>query len=366
MINSNDASCLTALGLMTGTSMDGIDAAIIRTDGERQVEFVKSFSLGYDEAFSRQLRTLLGPNGRQSPAFQEIERSLTDRHAELVARLLDESGLDAAGVDIIGFHGQTIFHDPANGVTDQIGDGNRLAQATGVDVVADFRSADVAAGGEGAPFAPLYHAALANQLSKPVAVLNLGGVGNVTYLGPDDTILAFDTGPASALIDDWCQRRVGQPFDRDGALAASGSVDSAMVGRWLENTYFETSPPKSLDRNTFDVSDIERLSDADGAATLMSFTIASVARALEHLPEMPKRWLVTGGGRHNTAMMRALQDAIGVPVEPVESVGWDGDVLEAQAFAYLAVRSIKGLPLSVPGTTGVAAPTPGGRLFKAA
>jgi len=352
-----------AIGLMTGTSMDGIDAAVIRSDGENIVETGPGLSLTYDAAFSKRLRSLLGPNGRKAVNFKDIEVELTDRHAELVKRLMRENDLLAADVDVVGFHGQTIFHDPDNGVTDQMGDGSRLAEALGVDVVADFRSADVNSGGEGAPFAPLYHRALASDLEKPLAVLNLGGVANVTYLGSDGGVLAFDTGPASALIDDWCRRRTGESFDRDGVLAASGAINQEVVSNWLKHPYFNEVPPKSLDRNSFDVSGVENLSDADGAATLMAFTVATVAAAREHLPTAPTRWIVTGGGRQNGAMMQALQAALGVSVEPVECVGWDGDALEAQAFAYLAVRSVLGLPLSLPTTTGVAEPMPGGRLF---
>lgn len=365
MTEQSASRVMTAIGLMTGTSMDGIDAALIRTDGRSFVETGATMTIEYDASFSRDLRRLLGPNGRKVDGFATLEAELTRRHADLVKSLLTSAGIRSSEVDLIGFHGQTIFHDPKNGVTDQIGDGALLAVSTGIDTVSDFRSNDVHAGGEGAPFAPLYHAALGSDLVKPIAVLNLGGVGNVTYLGMNDEILAFDTGPASALIDDWCRRKTAHSFDRDGQLAASGQIAHDLVDQWLENPYFQAKPPKSLDRNSFDVSGGDMLSDADGAATLMAFTVASVARARDHLPSSPHHWYVTGGGRRNIAMMAALRSALGVPVEPVEAVGWDGDALEAQAFAYLAVRSVEGLALSVPTTTGVAEPMPGGRLFRA-
>jgi anhydro-N-acetylmuramic acid kinase len=269
-----------------------------------------------------------------------------------------------AGVDLVGFHGHTILHRPDEGRTWQLGDGALLAGLTGIDVVCDFRSADVAAGGQGAPFAPLYHAALASGLEKPVAVLNIGGVANVTWIGPGASdILAFDTGPGNALIDDWALAHSGRPVDLDGALAAVGRADRAFVERFLAHAFFERAPPKSLDRDDFAGFVPTGFSPADGAATLTAMTAAAAARAAEHFPLPVRRWLVCGGGRHNPVLMAALASLVGKPVDPVEVVGWDGDALEAQAFAYLAVRSTLGLPLSLPGTTGVVRPMTGGRLF---
>jgi anhydro-N-acetylmuramic acid kinase len=237
-------------------------------------------------------------------------------------------------------------------------------------VVADFRAADVAAGGEGAPFAPLYHAALAAPLPKPVAVLNLGGVGNVTWIGsgadaetPD--LLAFDTGPGNAPIDDWVRRHTGAAADINGGLARAGRTDEAQVTRFLQHPFFAQRPPKSLDRDDFADAAPAGLSLEDGAATLTEMTAAAVARAGEHFPAPARQWLVTGGGRKNPALMAALARRLAAPVRPVEAVGWDGDALEAQAFGYLAVRSVKGLPLSLPSTTGAPRPLTGGRLFRA-
>ena len=271
-------------------------------------------------------------------------------------------------VGLLGFHGQTVLHEPEKGRTWQIGDGGLLARLTGIDTVSDFRSADVANGGQGAPFVPLYHQALAAALpERPLAVLNLGGVGNVTWVGtgPED-LVAFDTGPGNALVDDWALRHTGRPVDEDGRLARSGRVDGPALAALMQHPYFDRPAPKSLDRDAFDAAPVAGLSPADGAATLVAFTAAAVARSRDILPAAPRRWLVTGGGRRNPAVMAALAEALGQPVAPVESVGWDGDVLEAQAFAYLAVRSLAGLPLSLPTTTGVARPTCGGRLDKAA
>jgi anhydro-N-acetylmuramic acid kinase len=293
----------------------------------------------------------------------EVERELTLEHARVVKEFLLQHELGR--VDLVGLHGHTILHRPHEGRTWQIGDGALLAASVGMDVVADFRSNDVAAGGEGAPLAPVFHAGLAARLERPLAVLNLGGVGNVTWLGSDpEALLAFDTGPGNALIDDWALRHTGAPFDRDGALAATGRVDSNYVERFLRHPFFSRSPPKSLDRDDFAGWVPHHLAPPDGAATLAAMTVAAVRAGARHFPAPVRRWLVTGGGRHNPTLMSALRQALDAGVEPVEGVGWQGDALEAQAFAYLAVRSRAGLPLSFPGTTGVRVPLTGGRHFQ--
>ena len=353
---------IRAIGLMSGTSCDGIDAAVIETDGENLVRCGPGLTQSYDPAFQRQLTGLMRGEGDATA----IEAELTWRHAEAVKALLAQAKLAPADVAIVGFHGQTIRHNPKEHFTWQIGDGERLARLTGIDVINDFRAADVAAGGEGAPFAPLYHAALAANLERPLAVLNLGGVGNVTWIGAataDGTpsLLAFDTGPANAMIDDWCRRHTGESYDRNGALAASGTVDARALAQLMDNRYFAARAPKSLDRNAFPTAPVENLSPADGAATLAAFTVAAVVAAVPHMPTRPMRWLVTGGGRHNPVLMSSLARELKAPVAPVESVGWDGDLIEAQAFGYLAVRSLRGLPLSLPGTTGAPHPITGGR-----
>ncbi|HWI26366.1 MAG TPA: anhydro-N-acetylmuramic acid kinase [Stellaceae bacterium] len=349
-----------AIGLMSGTSLDGVDVAFIETDGEERVLAGPARTVPYDESFRARLRSVLGGQG----PVAAVERELTLAHAAAVRAFAEDHAIGP--LEVVGFHGHTILHRPDQRRTWQIGDGALLASLTGIPVVADFRSADVAAGGEGAPFAPLYHAALAVALEKPLAVLNLGGVGNVTWIGPDPAeILAFDTGPANALIDDWALDHIGAPFDRDGALARAGKIDQAHLKRFLTHPYFARRPPKSLDRDDFTGYVPRALGAADGAATLTAMSASAVARAVEHLPAPPRRWLVTGGGRHNPALMAELARHLGVPVEPVEAAGWNGDALEAQAFAYLAVRSLRGLPLSLPGTTGVPTPMAGGRHFPA-
>lgn len=351
-----------ALGLMSGTSRDGVDAALIRTDGIAQVDSGPSLGHAYPQRFRDALAEVIAGRGDAAA----VERELTDRHAEAVEALLSQAGMTAAEVAVVGFHGHTVAHAPAQGLTRQIGDGARLAARLGLDVVADFRSADVAAGGQGAPLAPYFHRALAHALDKPCAVLNLGGVGNVTWLGPAfDDIAAFDTGPGNALLDDLVARRTGRPYDAEGTLSAAGRADPEALARLLDHPFFARRGPKSLDRDDFDPTPVARLSDADAAATLAAFTARTVALAAAQLPEPPVRWLVTGGGRRNPTLMRLLQAELGVPVASVDDLGWDGDVLEAQAFAYLAVRTLEGLPLSGPATTGVARETCGGVLYPA-
>lgn len=352
----------TIIGLMSGTSLDGIDAAMIRTDGENHVERVGFYTVPYEPAMRESLRACFGLKADVDGRVAMAERQMTLAHADAVKAL---RAAHPGAVDLIGFHGQTIDHDPSQRWTWQIGDGALLAKETGVDVIADFRSADVKAGGQGAPFLPLYHRALAHDLVQkrggPVAILNLGGVGNVTYIGENDVLLAFDTGPGSALINDWVKMHAGLEYDPNGKLAATGTVRDDLLKSYLSAPFFDLPVPKSLDRNAWNLSLLDSLSLEDGAATLTAFTVQSVARALDHLPTPPVSWFVTGGGRHNLTIMAGLQRALGVPVGRVDDMGWDGDAMEAEGFAYLAMRSALGLPLSLPGTTNVPKPMTGGR-----
>jgi anhydro-N-acetylmuramic acid kinase len=350
---------LRVIGLMSGTSLDGVDAALIETDGESLGAFGPALTLPYPPDLRAALRAILdrAPGlAADDPALLEATRRLTEAHVEAVRRL------DVAA-DLIGFHGQTILHDPARGRTWQIGDAALLRAETGLPVAYDFRKADVAAGGEGAPLVPVFHAALAADLAKPLAILNIGGVANVTYLGADGALLACDTGPGNALLDDWMMRHTGRAFDEGGALASQGRVDAARLAEWMAHPFFARSAPKSLDRLSLQavLSGMGGMSAADGAATLAALTAEAAARTC--LPESPRRWLVTGGGRHNAVIMAALAERLGVPVEPVEAAGWSGDFLEAQCFAYLAARTARGLPLSFPGTTGVPRAMPGGAIL---
>ena len=368
------AETLKVIGLMSGTSLDGVDAALLETDGEKVAVALAGLTIPYDRDTRALLRAALDEARKGAPrhdrassvreAIGQAERRLTDAHANAVKILLRKVGLSPKDVAYIGFHGQTILHRPAERRTWQLGDGAALANATGIAVVNDFRSADVAAGGQGAPLAPLYHAALARDLEKPVAILNIGGVANVTYIGANNELLAFDTGPGNAALDDWAHRHTGEPVDKDGALARRGRVDEKRLAAMLDHAYFAVKPPKSLDRLDFHTEMVEPLAPEDGAATLAAFTAASIARARAHFPAPVKRWIVAGGGRHNPVLMAALRERLNAPVMTAEDAGWRGDFLEAEAFAYLAVRAVKGLPLSVPGTTGVPRPTSGGVLHR--
>ncbi len=354
---------IRSIGLMSGTSLDGIDVAVLLTDGERDTAAGPAETFPYPPEFRERLRGVLGGTGPHQE-IASVEAELTRLHAEAVRQYRER--VQQSAIDLIGFHGHTILHRPEQRRTWQIGDGALLARLTGIDVVCDFRSVDVAAGGQGAPLVPLYHAALAAGLAKPLAVLNLGGVGNVTWIGKRaDEVLAFDTGPGNALLDDWVRRHTGRAADFDGALALAGQECEVHVAKILTHPFFTRRPPKSLDRDDFQDALPAELAPADGAATLTEMTAAAVAAALRHFPAPPCEWLVCGGGRRNPAIMAALARRLGAPVRPVEAVGWDGDALEAQAFAYLAVRSVRGLPLSVPATTGAPHPVCGGRLCRA-
>ncbi len=356
------------IGLMSGTSLDGVDAALLDTDGESVARPGPSLTITYDKETRALLKGALEDarnvaQGAPVPhAIRDAERQLTEAHAEAVWALLAQAGLKPDQIGLIGFHGQTILHRPERHWTWQIGDGALLARLTGIDVVNDFRSADVKAGGQGAPLVPLYHAALVRKagLGGPVAVVNIGGVANVTYIS-GDTVLAFDTGPGNAPIDDWMQRHHGVAVDQDGAFAATGKVNVAALDKMLAHAFFARRPPKSLDRMDFGMDAVEHLSPQDGAATLAAFTAASLAKAREYFPDPATTWVVAGGGRHNKFLMGQLKARVNAPVIAAEEAGWNGDALEAEAFAYLAMRSKKGLPLSLPTTTGVQQPMSGGK-----
>lgn len=357
---------LRVVGTMSGTSMDGVDAAEIVTDGHEVFEFGPTAYRPYAKGEKTAIRKAMGqwPGGR---GVTKAARIVTDAHAELL------SGFGTA--DLLGFHGQTLAHDPSGRGTHQAGDGAALSQALGMPLVGDFRTADVELGGQGAPLAPFYHFALAKHLgaTEPLIFLNMGGVGNLTWIDPaspapeaDGALLAFDTGPANAPIDDLMMARRGKARDEDGALAKSGEVSMEIVSDFLTHPYFFKIPPKSLDRNDFPAlsTAVSNLSDADAAATLTACAAAAVSHGIDACPQPPSRILVTGGGRLNGTLMAMLAAGVDCPVEPVEVAGFDGDMLEAQAFAYLAVRVLNGLPTSCPGTTGVGAAIGGGTVFR--
>jgi anhydro-N-acetylmuramic acid kinase len=362
-----------AIGLMSGTSQDGVDVALIETDGDIVTRFGPTAYRSYSKPERALLRsaTAAAANATERSArpgiIADAEARVNEAHAEAVETFLAANSIGPADVSVIGFHGQTILHRPERGLTIQIGDGGVLAARLGIPVVYDFRAADVAAGGEGAPFAPMYHRALARRLGlePPVAVLNVGGVANVTYIDGDD-LVACDTGPGNALLDDFVRLRTDRLLDTDGRLAQAGTVDEAAIARFLAHPFFAKPPPKSLDRNDFRSwvgETFDRRGVEDGAATLTALTAASVARIVPLLPNAPKTWIVSGGGARNPTLMGMLAERLApARVETADDAGWSIDAMEAQAFAYLAVRSLRGLPISLPTTTGVPRPLCGGVL----
>lgn len=385
---------MRALGLMSGTSLDGIDVAFLETDGEDVVQRGPAMTFPY----SAEMRALLAQaisdarhmKGRSDRAgvLGLAEREVTERHAAAVSQFLGDRGIARASIDVVGFHGQTVLHrhqahrsitvtescavldtphvvasaETAT-VTVQLGLGDALAEMIGLPVVYDLRAADVAAGGEGAPLVPIYHRALTAALrQRPLAIVNIGGVSNVTWIGRDGRLAAFDTGPGNALIDDWVRAKTGKQFDVGGALAAKGEVEEMVVSKYLSDPFFHALGPKSLDRNAFDLDLIAGLSLEDGAATLANLTARAIATATSLVPERPEMWVICGGGRRNKALMAMLAGLVDGAVVPAEAAGLDGDSVEAEAWAYLAVRSLKGLPITFPGTTGVPQPMTGGVL----
>ncbi len=359
---------MLALGLMSGTSMDGIDLALVETDGGERLGFGPSAFVPYSDADRALLRRALadaaGLDDRTARpgALAEAEIRITDLHTAAVRDFIAAHPEATRGLELIGFHGQTVLHRPERRLTVQIGDGAALARQSGIDAVADLRAADVAAGGQGAPLVPVFHRALAAStgVSLPAAILNLGGVGNVTFLRDGLDPIAFDTGPANALVDDLLLERTGAAFDRDGATAAVGTIHGAIVDALMRHPYFDAPPPKSLDRNAWSRAPVEALSTEDAAATLTDFTAASVERGIALLPEVPQLVIVCGGGARNPTLMGRLAARLPCRVATAGSLGWDGDAMEAQAFAYLAVRSRLGRPITFPGTTGVTTPLTGG------
>ncbi len=363
-----------AVGLMTGTVLDGnIDVALLKTDGEI-IESFGAYTLApYPQSIRDTLEETLAQarkwnfDGPDPAIFAEAEDALTRAQSAAVKELVESAGLSLSDIGVVGFHGQSVLHrapQPGRiGATRQLGNGQLMHELLGVKVAYDFRSADVRAGGQGAPLAAIYHQALLRGLGThgETAVLNLGGVANVTYWD-GGTLVAFDTGPANAPLNDFMKERGLGNMDRDGALARSGKVDEARLAQLLRHHYLSDPPPKSLDRFDFTSAMAEGLDDATGAATLTAFTASAVGKGLDLLPARPTRLVVCGGGRHNPLIMEMLRTRVGVEAVPAEAVGWRGDAIEAECFAFLAVRVLRGLPISFPTTTGAPRPLTGGRL----
>jgi anhydro-N-acetylmuramic acid kinase len=364
---------MTAIGLMSGTSLDGVDVALIETDGKRVRALGPSGYRPYSEAERGLLRQALAeavnlPRRDARPGILgAAERAVTIAHAEAVASFVSQNRIGSGDIDIVGFHGQTVLHRPAEKMTVQIGDATALAKAIHIPVMHDFRAADVAAGGQGAPFVPVYHRALAQSLDRegPIVVVNIGGVSNITYIDGAEVLIACDTGPGNALLDDFMFRVMGQQFDCEGRLAAQGVIDEEWVAQALQHPFFARLPPKSLDRNQFSSLVLGDMPPADGAATLTALTAAAIAGIVALLPRAPQSWIVTGGGARNLTMLRMLRERLApATVETADALGWSADAMEAQAFGFLAARGLKGLPLSYPATTGVPIPMTGGVIAK--
>ncbi len=337
--------------------MDGIDAAIIETDGDLNLR-TGAYS---NTPYPRDLRRALLRLTAEVVETSAFEREVTDLHCQAVLTLCGNAGVDLSDIDVIGFHGQTIAHQPEYARTRQLGDGQRMADALGTLVVNRFRQNDLEHGGQGAPMIPAFHRALvlSSKLPQPVGILNIGGVSNVTLVD-QELLYACDCGPGNALIDDWVDARCGIPYDDGGELAAKGRIDQTALTSLLDAEYFRRQGPKSLDRNAFSTKVVEALSPQDGAATLAAFTAAAIAAESRKLPVSPNEWIVVGGGRLNRYLLAQLRTRLGAPVRVAEELGWAGSAVEAQGFGYLAVRSLKNLPLSWPSTTGVHAPVTGG------
>jgi len=359
-----------AIGLMSGTSLDGVDVALIETDGERVAGFGPTGYRPYSDSERALLRQALaegaGLSDRVSrPGVLKVaDEFVTCVHADTVEAFITAEHIDRASIAIVGFHGQTVIHRPAEKLTVQIGDGAALARRLKLPVACDFRQADITAGGQGAPLVPVFHQALARDLARPhpVAVLNLGGVANVTFVDGGDPV-ACDTGPGNALIDDFMRARTGAPYDNYGDAAATGMPNDKFIAGVLDDPFFDLPPPKSLDRNAFAFANIglPDFSVPDGAATLSALTVEAVARILPHLPAVPKAWIVAGGGARNRTLMKMLARRLApATVETADDAGWSAEALEAQAFAFLAARTLNNLPITFPKTTGVHSPLRGG------
>ncbi|MEZ4752825.1 MAG: anhydro-N-acetylmuramic acid kinase [Bdellovibrionota bacterium] len=413
-----DNKLYTTIGLMSGTSKDGIDVACIKTDGISKIEECGAASYDYtitekrllnlaefvvykadgdlDKANNQfkdrieEFRTVEGLNQKQLTelfkyleqrnlklSLTDIEELSTELHIEAVNKFLVANNQKASEIDLIGYHGQTVFHRPALGITIQLGNAKRFAKTLGVKTVYNFRQADVAAGGEGAPFAPIYHQVKAKlDHLAPCIVLNCGGISNLTAVGKE--LIAFDSGPGNCLVDKFVQKHFNQNFDLDGKLGLKGKVHDDLLPDLAEKTikfkgsYLKKLPPKSLDvRDCVIPNEIFDLDPHDACATLEALTAYFISESLQHLPEVPVNWIFAGGGRRNPVITRELNLRLkskipALSLQNADEIGWNGDGLEAQIFAFLAVRTIKKLPLSFPGTTGVNTALTGGKIVNTA
>ena len=368
----------TVIGLMSGTSMDGIDVALVKTDGKSLVERGPMGFYPYTSSARELLEQAildasnLDNRSDRPGCLMVAEREITKLHANAVQSFLDDNNLKPDDIDLLGFHGQTVLHRPDEGLTVQLGDGQKLANQTRINTVYDMRANDMLNGGQGAPLVPVYHQALAASLPegyrehKPVVFVNIGGISNITYVGEE--LVAFDSGPGNALIDQWVQSRAGVPYDQGGMIAAKGDINHALANHYLENDYFQKALPKSLDRNDFLPPEPDALGVEDGARTLAHVTARAIMKSVDQLPQSPRLWIICGGGRLNPHIMNdltALATESDAKVIKAEEAGFDGDAMEAECWGYLAVRCAEFLPITFPMTTGVKEPVTGGTIARA-
>lgn len=375
-MTTSPKNTLRVLGFMTGTSLDAVDMAVIETDGHDILSFGPAGEMKLDGETRAVIEDAIEDafdwerDEEEPDSFEDARMAVADAHLAAALGFMAVNGVKSTALDLVGVHGQTVLHEAPtpeqSGRTIQLIDAASVAEGLGVPTAFDFRSADVAAGGQGAPLAPVYHAALVRQagMEGPVAVLNLGGVGNITLIRADGQLEAFDTGPANGMVDLLVQSRMKKRMDEGGRLAAAGMVDQVVLDAYLAHPYFATNGPKSLDRFDFSLDPVAQLSLEDAAATLTVFAAQAVALGVARCSEQPKEIVVCGGGRHNPVLLAAIRERVGVPVSTAENKGWRGDSIEAEAFAFLAARCRLGLPISFPGTTGVAAPMTGGRIVE--
>jgi anhydro-N-acetylmuramic acid kinase len=363
MEKSSKNKIYTAMGLMSGTAMDGIDIALVETDGDSYVRPLLFEAYEMPSALRDLLKSCLNCADRYTPNVKEAERLYTQENTKIIKKFINKNNILVDEIEVIGWHGQTIHHAPDEGVTIQVGDGGVMADVLTLPVVNEFRLADILNGGQGAPFIPVYHRALvqAKNHELPTAIINIGGVANITWMN-QDVVIGFDSGPGNAMINDWVLDHAGYEFDYNGEIASRGRVNHDVLNDFLNSSYFLKKYPKSLDRNDFINLNCSDLSCSDGAATLTEMTVQSINIGLDQCPQKPNVIYVTGGGRHNKFMMQRLALVSGCKVRSVDELGWNGDAVEAEGFAYMAVRTLKGLPISFPGTTGCNSPTIGGVL----
>lgn len=356
-----------ALGLMSGTSLDGIDGALLETDGERILDTGPFHTVPYPDTFRVRLKSAVEAAACKNELTNDHDliSDLTSLHCECIGELLATVSPDSkwASPSLVGFHGHTTLHRPDQGLTQQVGDPMKIAKAFSIPVVSNFRAYDVEHGGQGAPLAPIYHAAMLNTDSKPVCVANIGGIGNITWIGPEaNDLIAFDTGPGNGLMDAWVEQTTGARFDEGGSLAAAGNVSASALDELLSLPYYALDYPKSLDRSDLSLKPILGLTPADGAATLLAYTVRTILMGVGQCPATPLALYISGGGRHNKTLMAVLAEESPCAVHAIEDRGWNGDVVEAQAFAFMAVRSQLGLPITFTNTTGAATALTGGEL----